>query len=402
MESIHAPIIAAAIKLNHITNLNTYVVDENEKFTFQQKEISIPNFMPGSDGEDVLYLARKISYETNKLFIYINEWGLHYLGISFSKNDTYTVIIGPYLDTTLNLYSLSREYNLTNHESEDLRVVYDQFHILTVDKVLSFSSVLKQFEILLEEDQIPETITSDKQIGRDKNSDNKMNAEEDTEIIKMRYKIEEDFIHTVETGDKKAAKKLFNSNPILLSFSERFPNQPLRRVKNLAIVLNTLLRTAARKRDVPPILIHRISEKYAYEIELTNQIAQLHQLNDDMIDDYVNVIQSNALNQYSKVTQKVIEHLVSFFDKQIDKNELAELTFTNLSHLARKFKKETSMTITGYQQMLRINKAKYLLKSETISIEEIAWIVGYDDSSYFTRVFKKETGYTPSYYRENA
>ncbi|MFC4025604.1 helix-turn-helix domain-containing protein [Oceanobacillus longus] len=402
MESIHAPIISAAIKLNHITNLNTYVVDENEAFTFQQKEISIPNFMPGSEGEDVLYLARKISYETNKLFTYINEWGLHYLGISFSKNDAYTVIIGPYLDATLNLYGLSREYSLTNHESENLRVVCDQLHILTVEKALSFSSVLKQFEILLEEDQIPELITSDKQIGSDKNSGHKMNAEEDTEIIKMRYKIEEDFIHTVETGDKKAAKKLLNSNPVLLSFSERFPNQPLRRVKNLAIVLNTLLRTAARKRDVPPILIHRISEKYAYEIELTNQIARLYQLNDEMVDDYANVIQSNALNKYSKVTQKVIEHLVSFFDKQIDKNELAELTFTNLSHLSRKFKQETNMTITGYQQMLRINKAKYLLKSETISIEEIAWIVGYDDSSYFTRVFKKETGYTPSYYRENA
>nr|WP_306798758.1 helix-turn-helix transcriptional regulator [Oceanobacillus saliphilus] len=97
-----------------------------------------------------------------------------------------------------------------------------------------------------------------------------------------------------------------------------------------------------------------------------------------------------------------MEHLLSYYDKQIDKNELADLCNTHPSHLSRKFKQETGMTITLYQQMVRINKSKHLLRTEDLSIEEIAWIVGYEDSSYFARVFKKDTGYTPSQYREGS
>jgi two-component system, response regulator YesN len=40
------------------------------------------------------------------------------------------------------------------------------------------------------------------------------------------------------------------------------------------------------------------------------------------------------------------------------------------------------------------------LTTERITVEEIAWIVGYEDPSYFGRVFKKETGLTPTQYRE--
>ena len=59
------------------------------------------------------------------------------------------------------------------------------------------------------------------------------------------------------------------------------------------------------------------------------------------------------------------------------------------------------MTITEYQQELRINQARHLLKTENLPVDEIAWIVGYNDPSYFGRVFKKATGYSPSGYREN-
>jgi AraC-like DNA-binding protein len=79
---------------------------------------------------------------------------------------------------------------------------------------------------------------------------------------------------------------------------------------------------------------------------------------------------------------------------------LAANNFTHPSHLSRKFKRDTGMTITAYQQNVRIHQAKHLLKNESIPIEEVSWMVGYEDSSYFTRIFKRDTGHTPSQFRE--
>ena len=393
-------LISAALKINLITNLNTYVIDSDENFIFHHEEISIPSFMPGANDEDILYLYHQIDLANNELYSYTNEWGLHYFGYSFSKEESYAVIIGPFMELTPNLFSISREYNLTGNESEELRNVCRQIQVVATDKANSFSSILQTFEILLEKDNKPNRIMANTKSKSYSSKSKRNNEQEDADIVKMRYKIETEFMHAVEQGDKKKAMELINTNEMLLSFSDRFPNQPLRRVKNLAIVLSTLLRTAAIRSNVPAILVHRVSEKYAYEIEYTTQLSKLQQLNDDMVIEYTDLVRTNALFNYSTITRKTIEYLIGNYDRQIDKNELAALCFTHPSHLSRKFKQETNRTITDYQQMIRINKAKHLLKNETLPIEEIAWLVGYQDASYFSRVFKKETGYTPSQFKQ--
>ncbi|MFC3039351.1 helix-turn-helix domain-containing protein [Virgibacillus xinjiangensis] len=396
MEQSH--LVSAAMKLHYVTELNTYILSGKGDFLFHHETISLPSFMPGYEQSDIVNLHWQMDKEESKLYHYTNEWGLNYLGQPFTMDGGYSVIIGPFLDMTPNFFSLSREFNLSSHESEELRSVCSQLQVLSLEKENGFSNLLRQFEQLAD-DSPPTRLQAEKseEFKAIEKDISEMNRE--AELVKLRYKVEGEFMYAVELGQKEKAQKLINSNNMLFSFSDRFPNQPIRRVKNLAIVLNTLLRTAVSKSKVPSILIHRLSEKFAFEIEYTNKLSKLQQLYDQMIEEYCDLVRSSTLSDYSNVTQRAVEYLVNFYDKQIDKNELAEVCFTHPSHLSRKFKQETKMTITGYQQMLRINKAKYLLMNESISIEEIAWLVGYEDASYFTRVFKKETGYTPSKYK---
>lgn len=388
------------MKIQHITNLNTYVLNQNRELIYHHEMISIPAFMPGSGERDVLSLYDNIK-QTRQLYSYINEWDLHYLGYSYSKKEeAWTIIIGPYLDKTPNLYSLSRDYHLTSTQSEDLKLISDKIYVLTAEQASSYGSVLQQFTNMLEQEMTPIVIVSDKSSTPVHKKEDHFNVDEEGELVKLRYKTEKDFMYAVERGDKKEALQLINSKNMLFSFSERFPNQPLRRLKNVAIILNTLLRTSARNSDVPAIMIHRISEKFAYEIENANQVETLLQLEDRMIEEYCDVVISNSLSKYTYMTQRVMEYIISFYNKQINKEEMAEKLSTHPSHLSRKFKEETNMTLTAYQQMLRINQAKHLLKTENLSVEEIAYMIGYDDPSYFARVFKKETGRTPSQYRD--
>ena len=393
-------VISAALKISHVTDLNTYVLGQDGKFIFHHEEITIPAFMPGGKEGDLLYFNEEMNKHQNTLHAYTNEWGLQFLGYTPSNEAKYTVIIGPFFEHTPHLFEISKRYNLSHNEREDLSVFCNYIHILNIEKTNSFASVLQQFNRLMDTETIPVSITADSNDVKDKPSPKKERLDKEVEIVKMRYEIEADMLHAVKQGQKAKALELSKSNDILFSFSDRFPNQPLRRVKNLAIVLNTLLRSVAVNSSVPAILIHRVSNKFANEIEYTNNLSKLQQLYSDMIIAYTDLILSNNLANYSKITRTAIEYLISFYDRQIDKDKIASLCFTHPSHLSRKFKQETNMTITGYQQMIRINQAKHLLINEAVSIEEIAWNVGYEDASYFTRIFKKETGYTPTEYRE--
>ncbi|HOJ09051.1 MAG TPA: response regulator [Clostridiales bacterium] len=70
------------------------------------------------------------------------------------------------------------------------------------------------------------------------------------------------------------------------------------------------------------------------------------------------------------------------------------------NYLCLIFKKETGETFNDYLTKVRVQNARELLKDPTYKIYEIAEMVGYRDSDYFARVFKKITGFTPSEFRK--
>ena len=71
------------------------------------------------------------------------------------------------------------------------------------------------------------------------------------------------------------------------------------------------------------------------------------------------------------------------------------------SHFSTMFAQETGLTFTQYLTALRIGKAKELLEATEMRSSQIAQEVGYNDSHYFSYLFKKTTGMTPSEYRRD-
>lgn len=67
--------------------------------------------------------------------------------------------------------------------------------------------------------------------------------------------------------------------------------------------------------------------------------------------------------------------------------------------LKRRFKLATGSTLIDYLQNLRIEEAKRLLEAGTVAVDEISFAAGYDDPSFFRRLFKRRTGLNPSEYR---
>ncbi|MNP49678.1 HTH-type transcriptional regulator YesS [compost metagenome] len=73
----------------------------------------------------------------------------------------------------------------------------------------------------------------------------------------------------------------------------------------------------------------------------------------------------------------------------------------NAYYFSKIFKQQTGETFIDYLTSLRIGRAKELIVQGGYSQKEICFLVGYNDPNYFSRVFKKVTGFTPTEYRDN-
>ena len=106
-------------------------------------------------------------------------------------------------------------------------------------------------------------------------------------------------------------------------------------------------------------------------------------------------------SKYKDVADKVIRYIEDHYaDEDLSLNVLAEYVRFSPNHLSMIFSQETGETFSKYLIDYRIGKAKEALKCTSMKSSEIALQVGYRDPHYFSYMFKKITGMTPTQYRE--
>lgn len=100
-----------------------------------------------------------------------------------------------------------------------------------------------------------------------------------------------------------------------------------------------------------------------------------------------------------------VEHVKDYvkdnLSNEITLTEAAAKVFLNPSYLSQLFKQQTNMNFVDYVLEERMGEAKRLLATTSLRIAEIAGRLGYCDVAYFSAVFKKTTGFTPSEYRKS-
>jgi transcriptional regulator GlxA family with amidase domain len=90
------------------------------------------------------------------------------------------------------------------------------------------------------------------------------------------------------------------------------------------------------------------------------------------------------------------------FVNQLTRQEIAEAVGVSKNYLSEIFRHELGLSPWDYLTRLRLQKAKELLCSTGDSITTVAAQTGFDDSAYFSRVFRKNTGMSPQEYRQES
>ena len=199
-------------------------------------------------------------------------------------------------------------------------------------------------------------------------------------------------------GDKAEVNSIINSMSGILEFSDRIPESPIRSSKNMAIVLNTLFRMAAERGGVHPVYLHNISERFAILIERTTNIPNLDKLILLMTNEYCDLVNTFATGHYSPIVKKTIDYILLNLGNSLTQSQIAEEIHVNPSYLSRKFKEEMGMNLTEFINQKRVDEAKLYLQRGNIAVTDIAFLVGFNDLNYFSKVFKKLTSVTPSQY----
>ena len=96
---------------------------------------------------------------------------------------------------------------------------------------------------------------------------------------------------------------------------------------------------------------------------------------------------------------KVVTYINEHFVEPFDADKLATMAGLSRSQFFRAFKQDRLHSPLGYVTFMRVSRAEELLRTTDKSVTEIAFEVGFDDSSYFARQFRKWTKMTPRAYR---
>jgi len=167
-----------------------------------------------------------------------------------------------------------------------------------------------------------------------------------------------------------------------------------------------------------------LSPKEETQIEsIINNIEVEHHNNQDKFSKDIIISQLSTLLKYANrfyerqfLNRKELSHnLLNKFNEQLDNyfetGHLQEKGIPNIDHLAAKMsvsqrylsdtlKKETGKTSTEHLQLFLIDQAKNILLNPSKSVSEVAYELGFEYPQYFSRLFKKKEGISPSEFRE--
>lgn len=341
------------------------------------------------------------------LYRFYDEYACNYVFLRLPEPDTY-FFIGPYLleiPPQENIKKKAANLNLSSDQCLQMQMYYTSLPLIEDENLLltmantfavhlwgapeNYTLEYIDYAIPDRRDPIPHSpIPSDIRATTPELSVMEQNYASENQLMKA---VSKGKLHMVTA----IAGTVFNNGA-----EERLPDS-LRDRKNYLIILKTLLRKAAEAGGVHPMHIHRLSSHYANQIENVRSIKQSNSLQEDMIRKFCQLVKRHSLTRYSFYVGQAITLVQYDLTADLRLKAIAEKLNVNSSYLSALFHKEVGSTLTTFVNKQRVDHGIFLLRQTGKTVQEIATECGIHDVNYFIKLFKKQTGLTPSRYRDS-
>lgn len=135
------------------------------------------------------------------------------------------------------------------------------------------------------------------------------------------------------------------------------------------------------------------------DLSKLNNIEELSYWMFKVLDYYLNDVVVIQNGNHSEIIRKAMTYINNHYKEDINIKDVASYVHLNHSYFSTLFKKETGQTFSEYLLKNRIEESKLLLANTDMGILDISLAIGLSSQSYFTKIFKKKTGITPNQYR---
>ena len=219
----------------------------------------------------------------------------------------------------------------------------------------------------------------------------------DIEINNYPIEKERELLRLISLGDKAGSQKILNEifGHIFFTTGGEFEI-----IKARILELMVLLSRAALKGGADVEQIFGLNYKYLNDIHHFKTVEELTYWLSKIMMRFTDCVFNLTGVKHVDVIYRAIDYIKKNYMKKITLEEVASHVYLSPAYFSKIFKEEMKTNFNNYLNLVRIEMSKKLLLDDSMPLVDISSYVGYEDQSYFSKVFKKMVGISPGKYRE--
>lgn len=349
------------------------------------------------------------SYQAERFggkYVYFCPMGFVHWASPLTINDTFigACIGGPVLMVDPDEFMLNdiiKENGLSDDQVNEMNEYINNVSVIEPERVNNLSELLSI---------VADSISEQKSLKHEKKNQSDelqsnisqwihyMKSIDDKDNTYSNYPFEKEkaLLSKIAIGDKHESQKILNEILGYIFFSSGSDFNIIRaRILELIVLLSrAAVEGGADVEEIFGLNFKYLSEIYQYKTteDLTYWLSRIMARFTDCVFNLADI-------RHKDTIYKAVDYIKRHYIEPITLDDVANHVYLNSSYFSKIFKNEMNCTFVSYVNKVRINASKSLLADNTIPLSDISTLAGFDDQSYFTKVFKKEVGITPGKYR---
>ncbi|MDR1956249.1 MAG: helix-turn-helix domain-containing protein [Treponema sp.] len=225
-------------------------------------------------------------------------------------------------------------------------------------------------------------------------------TKQSSETEQLGYPLDKErmLLAALRRGDHETGRKILREllNLIAMSSPGNFEFIQLRAIE-LVVLLSREILTVDRSEDTAAL---ETNNRYLKKIQESRSIETLTDTMQAIIERMAGKIFSFHGIRHASALRKAERFIWENYTRKVCLQEVADASGLSAPYFSTIFKEEMGENLSSYLNRLRIEKASTLLAETDLSLNEIASTCGFEDQSWFSKIFKSYTGVSPRKYRE--
>jgi YesN/AraC family two-component response regulator len=201
----------------------------------------------------------------------------------------------------------------------------------------------------------------------------------------------------IAQGDKTASQKVLNE---ILGHIFFCSGGNFNVIKARTTELIVLLSRAAISGGADVVEVFGLNYDYLNDIHNCKTLDELNKWLSNVLIRFTSAVFDVRTMKHSDIIMKIIDYVRRNYMRKITLNDISNHVNFSVSYISRIFKDEMGSNMMQYINKVRVDNAKLLLLNNDIPLIEVAYLCGFEDQTYFNKVFKKVTGISPGKFRD--